>query len=100
MPKGRPEAEMGCGQEGLYARQVSVRSHMMCNQQNAALYLCLCMKLHSVQDSSNCRHGNVVNVADMVTIDEGPHKGKMASVRAIVRGSLFLYSRWVFALLM
>ena len=56
--------------------------------------------LSSAQEIPRCRHGNVVNVADMVTIDEGPHKGKMASVRAIVRGSLFLYSRLVSVLLM
>ena len=41
------------------------------------------------------RRGATVAVGDMVTVEEGHNKGKAATVKHVMKGSLFLHSKCV-----
>ena len=48
---------------------------------------------HTRRLETQDRRGATVGVGDMVTLDEGHHKGKAATVKHVMKGSLFLHSK-------
>lgn len=48
---------------------------------------------HTRRLETQDRRGATVGVGDMVTIDDGANKGKPATVKHVMKGSLFLHSK-------